>query len=152
MSSSAAIPVFQTTPRAWCLVSNHRIYNTLNQANFDEKNFIDGYNLYISKDTQDYTAGNVNYTGALKFSFVTPMRDNKYKVFVSAYNASGTPYMSHALNSAQYPKTPESFWIRLGYWLDGANQPLAGSGRTKNQIANGRLWENGSSVIGVYVL
>lgn len=154
MSSSAAIPLFQTTPRAWCLVSNHTVTGTATRAAFDEKNFIDGYNLIISPDTQNYSTS-VNFTGALKFSFVTPMRDNRYKIFVNAYRSAGLPFMCHALDSTQYPKTPESFWIRMGYWLTGApsvNDPPPGSGRTKNQIGNVRLWNDGSSVIGVYVL
>jgi len=157
MSSSAALPMFQTTPRAWCMVSNHRTAATPTRASFDEMNFVDGYNLYISEDSQTSTVGgtDVNFQGAIKFSFVTPMPNDRYKIFVNAYRSAGLPFMCHALNSAQYPKTRESFWVRVGYWLSGApgvNEPAAGSGRTKNQIGNIRLWNNGSTVLGVYVL
>lgn len=156
MTRSAASPFFHTTPRAWCVVSNHLVSGTATRAAFDERNFIDGYNLYIDKDSQNYTTTNVNFTGAMKFSFVTPMPNNKYRIFVNSYRTgTGTlPFMCHALNSAQYPKTRESFWIRQGYWLTGSgvNDPPSGSPRTKNQIQNLRLWGNGNSVIGVYVL
>jgi len=157
MSSSAALPLFQTTPRAWCVVSNHATIATPTRASFDETNFVDGYNLYISADSQTSTVGGTNTThqGAIKFSFVTPMPNNRYKIFVNAYRQAGLPFMCHALNSPQYPKTRESFWVRVGYWLSGApgvNEPVAGSGRTKNQIGNVRLWSNGSTILGVYVL
>jgi len=159
MSSSAALPMFQTTPRAWCMVSNHETAATPTRASFDEMNFVDGYNLYISADSQTSTTGtagqnNKTYQGAIKFSFVTPMPNDRYKVFVNAYRSAGLPFMCHALNSAQYPKTRESFWVRVGYWLTGVgvNDPITDSGRTKNQIGNIRLWSNGSTVLGVYVL
>jgi hypothetical protein len=157
MTISAAPAMFHTTPRAWCLVSNHLVSGTPTRAAFDERNFIDGYNLYIDKSSQDYTATNINFTGAMKFSFVTPMPNNKYRIFVNSYRtgASNLPFMCHALNSDQYPKTPDSFWIRQGYWLTGSpgtNDPPSVSPRTKNQIQNLRLWSNGGSVIGVYVL
>jgi hypothetical protein len=117
-------------------------------------NFVDGYNLYISEESQTSTVGgtDVNFQGAIKFSFVTPMPNNRYKIFVNAYRSAGLPFMCHALNSAQYPKTRESFWIRVGFWAAHSTNPPAGSGRTKNQIANIRLWSNGSTVLGVYVL
>jgi hypothetical protein len=157
MSSSAALPLFQTTPRAWCVVSNHATIATPTRASFDETNFVDGYNLYISADSQTSTVGGTNtrFQGAIKFSFVTPMPNNRYKIFVNAYRQAGLPFMCHALNSAQYPKTRESFWVRVGYWLSGVpgvNEPATGSGRTKNQIGNVRLWSNGSTILGVYVL
>jgi hypothetical protein len=158
MSSSVAIPFFDATPKAWCVVSHHTTAATPTRASFDEKNFVDGYNLYISPDSQTSTVGgtDLNYNGAIKFSFVTPMPNNRYKIFVNAYRSSGyLPFMCHALNSVQYPKTRDSFWVRAGYWLSGipgVNDPPIGSGRTKNQIANIRLWSNGSGILGVYVL
>lgn len=111
------------TVKAWCLTGrNYAAAGT--QAAFDAINFIDGYNLYLDIDTQrtgginaPVTTTSLIESGALKFSFIEPMRDNKYKVFLQLYrdsNASQRPTFAHVLNSSKFPKTTTSFWVRTG--------------------------------------
>ncbi len=152
MSSSAIVVPFlahNRSVKAWCFTSNHKDGSTTTQASFDTRNFIDGYNLRLDAATQ--TAN--QYVGALKFSFITPMTDTNYKVFVSVYgNASPLyPQMAHALNSSVYPKTVNSFWVRVGFLASvGTGAPVA-SGRTNNQVTNIALWDNSNSNLGVVV-
>jgi hypothetical protein len=115
--------------KAWCLTGrNYAAAGT--QAAFDAVNFIDGYNLYLDLETQ--TSGGVNVpvtttdlveSGALKFSFITPMSNNKYKVFLQFYRDSSAdqrPTYAHVLNSSKFPKTTTSFWVRTGVVRTGA--------------------------------
>lgn len=108
--------------KAWCLTG--RNYSpTATQPAFDAVNFIDGYNLRLDVDTQltggiGSAATSVDVlSGALKFSFLNPMPDNKYKVFLQWYvdstTSQETPF-AHVLNSSKFPKTVESFWVRTG--------------------------------------
>ena len=117
--------------KAWCLTGrNYAAAGT--QAAFDAVNFIDGYNLYLDLETQ--TTGGVGIpvtttgiveSGALKFSFITPMSDNKYKVFLQFYrdsSANQRPTYAHVLNSSKFPKTTTSFWVRTGVVRTGGAQ------------------------------
>lgn len=112
--------------KAWCLTG--RNYSTTGtQVAFDAVNFIDGYNLRLDVDTQltggigvaqtsDALVSGTN-SGALKFTFLTPMADNKYKVFLQFYRnniTQQTNTFAHVLNSATFPKTRNSFWVRTG--------------------------------------
>jgi hypothetical protein len=86
---------------------------------WDNQNFIDGYNLRLDPSNW-ISPGASNALGkALKFSFITPMRDTKYKIFIqpvvtNIFIAESYPAYAHALNSTQFPKLTTSFWIRLG--------------------------------------
>lgn len=114
--------------KAWCLTG--RVHSTtVTQPAFDSVNFIDGYNLRLDLQTQtDGGVGSASvgsgYTesGALKFTFLTPMADNQYKVFLQFYrdsNQSQTTTFAHVLNSNLFPKTRESFWVRTGWVRTG---------------------------------
>jgi hypothetical protein len=131
--------------KAWCLTG--RAYSaTATQAAFDAMNFIDGYNLRLDVLTQTdggvaipansgSNSGDFTETGALKFSFLTPMADNQYKVFLQFYrdsNANQRTTFAHVLNSNRFPKTKESFWVRTG-WVN------TGSGAQGNRIIGIRM-------------
>lgn len=115
--------------KAWCLTGrNYAAAGT--QAAFDAVNFIDGYNLRLDVDTQLTGGIGIQQTnndlisfegvnsGALEFTFLTPMPDNKYKVFLQFYRDSRSNNQSttfaHVLNSSTFPKTRQSFWVRTG--------------------------------------
>ena len=117
-------------------------------------NFIDGHNLIF--DDQKYKdqftrvpstfQQNVS-TGAIPLKFVTPMQNTKYKVFVQPKTV-GTVYgqavatdstnpralFGYCLNSAQYPKTKDGFWIRFGFHLNNTDTWYSAAG---NSIVNG---------------
>lgn len=173
MPTSHTIPVFahNSTVKAWCVTTNHTSSQALTQNEFNELNFLDGYNLRLDVATQNNpitgvldTNPNLYYTGALKFSFVTPMDSPQYKVFVSVYGygpgGSGSlgvgkfPQLAHVLNSSVYPKTQESFWVRLGFFSNANGSPRpTGSGRSHdNQVVNNKLWASGLTRIGVVVV
>lgn len=106
--------------RAWCSTSFYQS-SVLTQAAFDATNFLDGFNLRMDVATQQLS-GDLQYSGALKFSFINPLPDNNYKVFVQPFFQSGndtfgSPFLAHVLNSAAYPKTKESFWVRMGFMV-----------------------------------
>lgn len=173
MPTSHTIPVFahNSTVRAWCVTTNHTRPQAMTQNEFDNLNFLDGYNLRLDVATQNNpitgaldTGSNLYYTGALKFSFITPMDSPQYKVFVSAYGygpaSAGTPgvgkypQLAHVLNSTVYPKTRESFWVRVGFFpsVAGSARP-AGSGRLyDNQMTNIKLWGSGVTRMGMVVV
>jgi len=115
------------TVRAWCLTGFNPVASpTLN-------NHVNGYNLTL--DDIKYTAqitANTNSqtgisTGAIPFRFVSPMPDARYKIFVNPRLVNyGTLYpyrglFAHALNTPQYPKTVNGFWVRFGFMIDSAN-------------------------------
>lgn len=135
--------------KAWCLVSNHSSSSTT-QYRFSEKNFIDGHNLYI--DAVTLTAAVSQVAGAIKFSFVNPMPDTKYKIFVQPYFADTLVSLAHALNSPHYPKTRDSFWVRTGYFATNGIPAPSGTGRTNNQLVNRRIWDDALFSIGVLVI
>jgi hypothetical protein len=139
--------------KAWCLVSNHNS-SSVTQYGFSEKNFIDGHNLYIDAvtQTQASTSGVLALAGAIKFSFVNPMPDTNYKIFVQPYFPDTLVSLAHALNSPQYPKTRDSFWIRSGYFATDSTPAAPETGRTNNQLVNRRVWGNATFSIGVLVI
>lgn len=173
MPTSNVIPVFahNSTAKAWCVTSNHTKAVAMTQREFDDMNFIDGYNLRLDVATQNNPITgvldvnpNLYYTGALKFSFIKPMTSPDYKVFVCAYGygpgGGGSlgldkfPQLAHVLNSSVYPKTNESFWIRLGFFANANGSPRpTGSGRSyDNQVVANKLWSSGVTRIGVVVI
>jgi hypothetical protein len=118
MANSPQLPFFahNNTVKAWCFTGRSTT-KTLNpsQSLVDAVNFIDGYNLRLDAVSQAGIAATTTdvYTGALRFAFITPMSDTKYKVFVQHITNSLVPY-SHCLNSSVYPKTTTGFWVRCG--------------------------------------
>lgn len=123
--------------KAWCLTARN-LSSPETQTQFDAVNFIDGYNLRLDVETQmsggiairQTNDSIVNFSGtnsgALKFSFITPMPDNKYKVFLQFYRnniTQQTNTFAHVLNSATFPKTRNSFWVRTGLLDTNPNNP-----------------------------
>ena len=140
--------------RAWALVSNHN--RGANQSAWNDANFLDGYNLYLDLASRNVGTAvgvdNGKFDGALKFTFVTPMPDNKYKVFVSSGPGKDAA-LAHVLDSAAYPKTKDSFYVRVGTWHNtglNTNIPAAAS-RSHNQITTTILWASASSSLGLVV-
>jgi len=92
-------------------------------------NFINGYNLtfddaaYTEQRQSTTTSQQGKCTGAIPFKFVTPVSHNKYKIFVqprtvgAVYSDDGRAFFAHALNTNQYPKTVNGFWVRFGMLL-----------------------------------
>lgn len=105
------------------------------------RNFINGYNLtfddaaYATQIQNTTTSQQGISTGAIPFKFVTPVPHNKYKIFVqprtvgTQYSENGRAFFSHALNTSQYPKTVNGFWVRFGILL-----------RTGDTFLNGILY------------
>jgi hypothetical protein len=134
---------------AWALVSNHNSSEST-QSGFDAVNFVDGYNLYLDTESRTVASGNARYDGALKFTFVTPMVNNRYKIFVNSYSTSGQ--LIHAVDSVTYPKTQHSFYIRSGVLNYSVLGVPTAAARTNNQISTVTLWSNATSSIGVVVM
>jgi hypothetical protein len=120
-SPQIAFLAHNSTVKAWCWTGTSTT-KTLNptQDAFDAVNFIDGYNLRLDAASQTGIAATTTdvYGGALRFAFITPMSDTKYKVFVQ-YTAQGSASgpnigYAHVLNSTTYPKTTTGFWVRCG--------------------------------------
>lgn len=153
-NSSFQIPLVahNRTVKAWCLTGNFIAGTNPTQSEFDAVNFVDGFNLRLDAATQLENTGNLNYNSALKFSFITPMQDNKYKIFVRPYGSNPPLQIAHALNSEQYPKTTGSFWIRVGFFVVPSSGAPAQANRVNNQVTNISLWTSATSSIGVVVL
>lgn len=140
--------------RAWAIVSNHN--SGANQAEWNTANFLDGYNLYLDLASRNVgtsvSAGNGKFDGALKFTFVTPMPDNKYKVFVSTGPGKDAA-LAHVVDSAAYPKTKDSFYLRVGTWHPNSISAAAisATGRTHNQITAATLWSSATTSLGLVV-
>ena len=127
MANSPQLPFFahNNTVKACCFTGNSTT-KTLNphQNTFDAVNFIDGYNLRLDAVSQTGIAATTTdvSTGALRFSFIRPLLDTKYKVFVQ-HSVDGHAYganvgYAHVLNSSVYPKTTTGFWVRCGIPID----------------------------------
>lgn len=156
--NQSAIPsVFfghNSTVKAWCVTGNFQI-SSGSQTEFDAANFVDGFNLRLDYATQ--TSMLSNYRGALKFSFINPLPDNKYKVFVQPYGDTAPlyPKFGHVLNSSMHPKTNESFWVRLGFITSTSSPAQTNHQRTNNQVHNIVLWQTFStsiSSVGIVVI
>lgn len=122
------------TVRAWCHTGFSSNTSTLAMT---AQNFINGYNLtfddaaYHTQLTTTGTAQRGICLGAIPFKFVTPLENNRYKIFVQpvcvtddgTYGLSSTgtkdpiTFYAHSLNGTQYPKTRNGFWIRFGIKL-----------------------------------
>jgi len=131
MANSPQLPFFaqNSTVKAWCHTGASNISTTSFTTNrWDNGNFVDGYNLRLDPSNWISPGGGV-LGKALKFSFITPMRDTKYKIFIQPMFRFGLaisiPAYAHALNSTQFPKLTTSFWIRLGIpgQADGTANP-----------------------------
>ena len=110
------------TVRAWCLTGFNPTGSILHN------NHVNGYNLTLDDVkylSVPYGSQQGLSTGAIPFRFVSPMPDTRYKIFVQPRNNSITyldrGLFTHALNTPQYPKTVNGFWIRFGIMIDFGN-------------------------------
>ena len=134
MANSPQLPMLATnsTVKAWCHTSVVDVQTTSFTTNkWDNANFVDGYNLRLDPSNWISPGSSATVLGkALKFSFITPMRDTKYKIFIQPMcrdprtsTIGTTPVYAHALNSTQFPKLTTSFWIRLGRPIQSNTSP-----------------------------
>jgi len=145
MTTSAYIPAIfgGSSVKAWCLTG---FDGTLSGPSV--RNFINGYNLtfndaaYNAQRNTNGTSDQGICTGAIPFKFVTPLPNNRYKIFVSPktvgpnYAENGRAFFCHALNTTQYPKTVDGFWVRFGMMTRGNDNTGAGFDTFINDITN----------------
>jgi hypothetical protein len=160
MPNSASTIVFGGSAiKAWCLTGFNGPTNI--------GNFVNGYNLILDEtllttQRNTFTLSQQGLsTGAIPFRFVTPMQNTKYKIFVqprtngSLYAENGRALFCHALNTTQYPKTRNGFWVRLGIMIRGNDNTGAGFDTFINDITNrpavGEIL-NRSQAVGTYQL
>jgi hypothetical protein len=127
MANSPQLPFFaqNSTVKAWCHTGVSNIATTAFTTNkWDNAIFVDGYNLRLDPSNWISPGGVDAFGKALKFSFITPMRDTKYKIFIQSVFLNRLtfplPAYAHALNSTQFPKLTTSFWIRIGIPIQSA--------------------------------
>jgi len=127
-SSILALAQSGSTVKAWCLTGMNLLVGTT--PVLGSKNLINGYNLQIDDAVMQAAAASRSYnisTGPIRFSFITPMKDTKYKVFLSPktvsasagvnYADGGRALFTHALNDTQFKKETTGFWVRFGIML-----------------------------------
>jgi len=131
------------TVRAWCLTgfSAQARDGNVSTGTMTANNFINGYNLifddiaYNAQLNATTTSQTGISTGAIPFKFITPMPDTRYKIFVqprtvsnsNVYSDDGRAFLAHALNTTQYPKTVNGFWVRFGMMIRGNDNNGAGA-------------------------
>lgn len=168
---SPIVPILDNrkSVKAWCHTA-FTVTGVTDQTSCDAVNFIDGYNLKLDVGTfqaqgtipavTSATDTRNRAYGAIKFQFLTPMPNNKYMVFVTpdyfstsditAINTSTNfrQVTAHVLNSAQYPKTTDSFYVRFAVRLLGTDSyffpatNLSGSSVRGRAFLNQRASEN----------
>ncbi len=108
------------TVRGWCLTGINPLTPYL------RNNHINGYNLVLDdgKFATNGTSQQGLSTGAIPFRFITPMPNTQYKIFCQP-RSCGVPkplhMFTHALDTTQYPKTVNGFWVRFGYLINSAS-------------------------------
>lgn len=117
------------TVRGWCLTGFNPVSTYL------RNNHINGYNLVLDEvkfaASPAVTSGGQQglSTGAIPFKFITPMSNTQYKIFCQPRSCGplSTPLhmFTHALDTTQYPKTVNGFWVRFGYLINSASDAYA---------------------------
>ena len=154
------------TVRGWCLTGFNPIAASgYPLAPYLRNNHINGYNLVLDDvkfaASPAITSGTTQQglsTGAIPFKFITPMSNTQYKIFCQPRSCgSPTPLhmFTHALDTTQYPKTVNGFWVRFGYliYFNPAN-PTVGDGFANNITNRPAFGEilNRSAASGTYQL
>ena len=115
------------TVRGWCLTGINPLTPYL------RNNHINGYNLVLDdgKFATNGTSQQGLSTGAIPFRFITPMPNTQYKIFCQP-RSCGSPIplhmFTHALDTTQYPKTVNGFWVRFGYLINSTVDTFATTG------------------------
>jgi len=140
MANSTPLPFIahNSTVKAWCvtrLLHNSSILE-MTQSAFDTLNFLDGYNLRLDVITRNgFDVSNTSpilSDGAIRFSFINPLPDNRYKVFLSiasnyqSVSKETTQMTVELLNSSLYPKTTTGFWVRASVAYIGGSSAITG--------------------------
>ena len=123
------------TVRGWCLTGfNSNAASGYPLAPYLRNNHINGYNLVLDDvkfaASPAVTSGTQQglSTGAIPFRFITPMPNTQYKIFCQP-RSCGSPIplhmFTHALDTTQYPKTVNGFWVRFGYLINSASDGYA---------------------------
>jgi hypothetical protein len=113
--------------RGWCLTGMNPLTPYL------RNNHINGYNLILDdgKFATNGTSQQGLSTGAIPFRFITPMPNTQYKIFCQP-RSCGSPIplhmFTHALDTTQYPKTVNGFWVRFGYLINSTVDTFATTG------------------------
>ncbi len=142
MSSSTRTILFGGSAiKAWCLTGFSSNLTSVG-------NFVNGYNLTLddtlltAQRAATGTSQQGSSTGAIPFKFITPMQNTNYKIFVQprtngpVYAENGRGFFCHALNTTQYPKTRNGFWVRFGMVIRGNDDTGAGFDTFINAITN----------------
>ena len=127
------------TVRGWCLTGfNSNAASGYPLAPYLRNNHINGYNLVLDDvkfaASPAVTSGTQQglSTGAIPFKFITPMPNTQYKIFCQPRSCGTltTPLhmFTHALDTTQYPKTVNGFWVRFGYLINAAWDGFATTG------------------------
>lgn len=170
MTTSSGVSSFfsnNATVRAWALfafgmppnlpVPSSYVAQPPSAGAVNAANFVNGFNLVIDEDkyyalaVSNAVSGldtQTGYsTGAIPMRFITPMPNDKYKIFVQPRlvgdngAAKAALVLGHALNTPQYPKTKNGFWVRFGQVSNSAAfDPMAerGTGPVAGQMLNRR--------------
>lgn len=170
MTSSSGVSSFfssNASVKAWALfafgtppnlpIPSSYSNNSLGAVN--AANFVNGFNLVIDQDkylalTSSASPSGIDIQtaysiGPIPLRFITPMPNDKYKIFVQpklvgdAGHINEIAVLAHALNTPKYPKTKEGFWVRFGQgtrtsdgYIDTMSQ--RGTGIVHGQILNRR--------------
>lgn len=119
------------TVRGWCLTG----FNPLITP-YLRNNHINGYNLVLDEEkfaaSPAVTSGPSQQglsTGAIPFKFITPMPNTQYKIFCQPRSCgsliTSLHMFTHALDTTQYPKTVNGFWVRFGYLINSTVDTFA---------------------------
>ena len=168
MTTSSGVSSFfsnNATVKAWALFAfgmppNLPVpssYSATSSGAVNAANFVNGFNLVMDEDkyyalaVSNAVSGLDTQTGysigAIPMRFITPMPNDKYKIFVQPRlvgdigGAKAALVLGHALNTQQYPKTKNGFWVRFGQISNNAAfDPMAerGTGPVAGQILNRR--------------
>lgn len=150
------------TVRGWCLTGfNPNVATPAYPiAPYLRNNHINGYNLVLDDvkfaASPAITSGTTQQglsTGAIPFKFITPMPNTQYKIFCQPRSCgSPTPLhmFTHALDTTQYPKTVNGFWVRFGFLINSTTDGYYATGIT-NRPAFGEIL-NRSAASGTYQL
>jgi len=144
------------TVRGWCLTGfNPNAATGYPLAPYLRNNHINGYNLVL--DDAKFTASPVITsgtsqqglsTGAIPFKFINPMPNTQYKIFCQPRSCgSPTPLhmFTHALDTTQYPKTVNGFWVRFGLLINSTTDGSYATGITERPAFGEILNRSGAS-------
>jgi len=143
------------TVRGWCLTGfNSNAATGYPLAPYLRNNHINGYNLVLDDAkfaaSPAVTSGTQQglSTGAIPFQFINPMPNTQYKIFCQPRSCgSPTPLhmFTHAIDTTQYPKTVNGFWVRFGLLINSNTDGSYATGITNRPAFGEILNRSGAS-------